>query len=141
MSQSPFDELEQFYRDYNAAFNAADLATVESRFTFPWLVISAGGIRQVEDGPDRSDHYRSVIDALKAKGWSGSRIDRYEQFRIGEDGALVAVHYSRLRGDGSVIDGGRAGYMLRHGSDGWKFTAILDGFGRDGDRAGDGGLE
>jgi ketosteroid isomerase-like protein len=134
MSGSPFDALEQFYMDYNAAFNAANLATVESHFIFPWLVISAAGVRQVEDGPDRSAHYQSVIDALRAKGWSGSRIDRYEQYRMGEDSALVAVHYSRLRADGSMIDSGRAGYMLRHTDDGWKFTAILDGFGRDGDR-------
>ena len=121
----PFDDVEAFYGPYREAFHSGDMAAVDALFEYPYLLSNADGVREV----DNSDFYRGLFDNLKSGGWTGSRFDSFRKLRMGKDGAIVMVEYSRLRADGSVMNGGRAAYVLRHRPDGWKLVGILDGFG------------
>jgi ketosteroid isomerase-like protein len=120
----PFDDIEAFFGPYSAAFRSGDMAAIDALFEYPYLLSNADGTREVAN----SDFYQSLHDKLKGKGWVGSRFDSFRKFRSGQDGAIVVVDYSRLRPDGSVLNGGRAAYVMRHRADGWKLIGILDDF-------------
>ena len=122
----PFDEIEDFYKAYGRAFNAADLPAIDAMFEYPYLLTNAEGSRQVEN----SDFYRSLLESLKKAGWAGSRVENFQKIRMGKDGAIIIVDYMRLRADGSELNGNRAAYLLRHRADGWKLVGIVDGYGK-----------
>jgi ketosteroid isomerase-like protein len=121
----PFDDVEAFYGPYRKAFHSGDMAAIEALFEYPYVLSNPEGVREIHD----SSFYKALFDKLKGGGWIGSRFDRFRKLRMGKDGAIVMVDYSRLREDGSVMNSGSAAYVLRHRPDGWKLVGILDGFG------------
>ena len=125
----PFDTIEAFYERYGEAFNTGDLVAIEAMFDYPWLLSSAAGVRQIEADADPSAFYATLLASLRQRGWARSTVESFAKFRMGVDGALIAVDFARLRDDGSVLETGRAGYFLRDRPDGWKIAAIVDGLG------------
>ena len=125
-AHDPFDDLDGFYEAYGKAFTAADVATIDVMFEYPYLLTNAEGSKQVEN----VEFYRSLLEHLKQVGFAGSRVSNYKKIRMGKDGAIIIVDYMRLRADGSELNGNTAAYLLRHRADGWKLVGIVDGYGK-----------
>jgi ketosteroid isomerase-like protein len=124
-ARDPFDDIEAFYEPYRKAVYTCDMAAIDTMFEYPYMISDADGIREIPN----SDLYRQACAYFKSIGAAGSNFDSFRKLRMGRDGAMVMLRYTRVHTDGSVLKKGRATYFLRHRPDGWKFVGIIDEFG------------
>ena len=87
---------------YLAGLNARDTAMIRSAFNFPHMRIGAKGNLARFEKPDDYD-FGHFFRATSADGWHHSRWDRTEAVFATEGKVHVAVNFTRLREDGSVI--------------------------------------
>jgi ketosteroid isomerase-like protein len=121
----PFDEIEAFYEPYRKAVYTSDIAALDNMFEYPYLHSDATGSREVPN----IEVFRATCESLRTSGAAGSNFDTFRKLRMGKDGAVVMLKYTRMHKDGSVMRTGRATYFLHHRPDGWKFVGIFDEFG------------
>lgn len=122
------DELDAFFAAYSDAFAARDLAAIDALFEYPFVVLNADGAREVED----LEFYRDLLDQFQGSEWATTRVEKVQKMRMGKDGAILRIEYTRLRADGSKLTGSNlpfengSAYLLRRRDDGWKIVGLVD---------------
>lgn len=120
------EALKALYRTYILAWNARDLDTYCGLFAFP--VAIGGGGREPDIVPDLAAwraRTHGNLEALAARGWSTSTIGALHVGVMAADTAIITVDYTRLKEDGTWIEGGTSNYVTRKLNGEWKMVGLL----------------
>jgi NTF2-like protein (DUF6841) len=121
------EEIQAFYPEYIDAFNCEDLTGLAGLFSYPWGVVS--GKRGLSVIKDEAEFFRVLSKmkaSLRSRGWSRTGIEMTRAWPTGNDIGLLIADYARYRGDGSVLERGRACYTLRRDAGRWKIAAMME---------------
>ena len=120
-------ELESFYTAYIDAFNREDIDHLSDCFALPyaWVTGDRGLITVADEGAHQRGFGRIVID-LKERGWARSAIDRFKAFAFADNLAMIVADYTRYKGDGAILERGRACYTLRRDGKSWKIVTVSE---------------
>ena len=114
-------EVIQAYERYLEAFLADDVAAIDALVQYPLAYIAEGTVRMLDEYPIKP----SAL--MAAKDWHTSIDLEYEVIGLSETKAhLVLKRCTRVRRDGSPIEGVFAFYAWTRTEDGWKMFAVSD---------------
>lgn len=110
--------LEQFMRDYAAAWNRHDADGIAREF-----------YRTREAFADESARLAQGFEALRAQGYSHSDIIEVKACRMGPDEAWAGMRFVRLTAAGEPLGPPlrASAYTLRRFSDGWRIVRVGPG--------------
>jgi hypothetical protein len=114
-------EVIEAYERYLAAFLADDLAAIDALVQYPLAYIGDGKVSMLDQWPFKPSTLRRL------KSWHTSIDMAYEVIGISETKAhLVLKRCTRVRRDGSPIEGVFAFYAWTRTAEGWKMFALSD---------------
>jgi ketosteroid isomerase-like protein len=127
MADPIVSELEEFYRSYIERFNGKDLSAFLRVFAYPNAVLTGEQGLSVHAGEaEMATAFRQFMNALQARGWDHSRVNALQVHPLSDALALLVADYTRYRADGSVLEPGRACYMVRREEGGWKVLTLAE---------------
>ena len=118
--------IEGVYRDYVAAFNREDGAGVARLLSYPIMVEGGNSPpTTIADAEGYQHMIEGVFEEFKALGWVRSQIDKLQAFPTAGDTGVLLAHFSRWRGDGSLIVAGSGHYVMRKSDGRWSIIAAI----------------
>ena len=116
------DSPETFIKRYFQEFNSMKVdSDPESTFVFPAAIINDGKIRYIQNASDGVFDY----DAIKATGWSYSKISKVTVLSEEKKSSLVKVHFTRNNERDEVLSNNAVFYALTKTKDGWRVISAI----------------
>jgi hypothetical protein len=121
-------EMKAFYDHYIERFNSGDEAGANACYAYPWNLVTDSKVIAMASPDSGKGLFTALYDRLRPLGWTATEIDKVDAYPAGTNGGLLRVDYRRVRGDGSVIETGRACYMVERTDGRWHFVGCVDSF-------------
>ena len=116
-----FGEVIEMYRRYIETFMSDDMDVLNALVSYPLAYIGEGVVTMHTEFPIRPS------DLMTQTGWHDTLDINYEVIGISETKAhLILKSGTRVRQDGSAIEGIRAYYAWTKTPDGWRMFAVSD---------------
>jgi len=127
MSEAIVREVEAFYQAYIDGFNREDTDFFLRAFSYPnaFLTGEQGMLIHAKES-DMQRFYQGVMASIQARGWDRSAVDRMQVSLFSETLAMIVADYTRYKKDNSILEQGRACYMVRRDSGSWKITTVSE---------------
>lgn len=120
-------EVEAFYHAYIDAFNREDTDFFLRAFCYPNAFLTGEqGMTINAKESDMQRFYQNVMASIQARGWDRSAVDRLQVQPFSETLAMVTADYTRYKKDNTILEQGRACYMMRRDGDSWKMLTIAE---------------
>ena len=119
-------KIENLYRTYVETFNRGDAAGIAQLFSFPAMMGGHGHPPMAV--PDAATYVRMIegtLDQFRSRGWARTEIDRLQTVVTAGGTAFLVTDFTRYRGDGSVLDGGSATYVMLCSEGRWSIIAAM----------------
>ena len=93
----------------------------ESTFVFPAAIINEGKIRYIQNASEGVFDY----EAIKATGWSYSKISKVTVLSEEKKTSLVKVNFTRNNERDEVLSNNAVFYALTKTKDGWRVISAI----------------
>ena len=117
--QASVDAAMKCLDDFMTAFNARDIAGMESAFNFPTVRFASNTMTIIEPGTMKPERFASGALAE----WDHSAWERRNVIHAGPDKVHFDTRFTRYRKDGSVIGGFDSIYVVTCESGHWGIKA------------------
>ena len=126
MSSAPlFDTIATFFNEIASAFGAADLPRFRQLYALPCMVLTPQGAQPLMTESDFEALFTPMLQRLRAQHFARSAFARLTVKQLGPTIALAAMHWTRYRADGSVLETLGATYTLVLGDGRWRIMALI----------------
>ena len=116
------DSPETFIKRYFQEFNSMKVGSdPESTFVFPAAIINEGKIRYIQNASEGVFDY----EAIKATGWSYSKISKVTVLSEEKKTSLVKVDFTRNNEKDEVLSNNAVFYALTKTNDGWRVISAI----------------
>jgi len=116
------DSPETFVKRYFQEFNSMKVdSNPESTFVFPAAIINDGKIRYIQNASEGVFDY----EAIKATGWSYSKISKVTVLSEEKRSSLVKVDFTRNNERDEVLSNNSVFYALTKTKDGWRVVSAI----------------
>ena len=116
------DSPETFIKRYFQEFNSMKVdSDPESTFVFPAAIINEGKIRYIQNASEGVFDY----EAIKATGWSYSKILKATVLSEEKKTSLVKVNFTRNNETDEVLSNNAVFYALTKTKDGWRVISAI----------------
>jgi hypothetical protein len=119
------DEIRQLMHAIGRAFSDLDFDAWLALFCAPRTVISRGTVFSSSSYEDTRSMMQPVFDSLRQRGFSHTRLDACRIKLLGDTSAMASTVWSRLDGNGSVIETLGATYTLVSTGGLWKVAVVM----------------
>jgi ketosteroid isomerase-like protein len=116
--------IDRAYRSYTDAFIGGDLSNVVKYVSNPLVVVSQKEVRVLPTAADVETFYRAVLQGLKERGYSHSKLLEVNVRLLGTGVALVSIVTKRYKTDGSELETLGFTYLFRKTEGVWKIAVI-----------------
>ncbi len=116
--------IDRAYRSYTDAFIAGDLSTIMKYCSNPLVVVSQKEVRVLPTAADVETFYRAVLQGLKERGYSHSKLSEVNVRLLGTGVALVSIVTTRYKTDGSELETLGVTYLFRKTEGIWKLAVL-----------------
>lgn len=106
------------------AFSKLDFDAWLALFSVPRMVISKGVVFSSSSDEDTRNVMMPVFDSLRRRGFSHTRLDKCQIKLLSDTTAVASTVWTRLDGDGGVIETLGATYTLVLSGDTWKVAVV-----------------
>ncbi|MGH7962037.1 MAG: DUF6841 family protein [Candidatus Binatia bacterium] len=127
MSEALVREVEAFYQAYIDGFNREDIDFFLRAFSYPnaFLTGEQGLIIHAKES-DMQHFYQSTMASIQARGWDRSAVDHVRVSLFSDTLAMIVADYTRYKKDNSILEQGRACYMVRRDGGTWKMLTVSE---------------
>ena len=116
------DSPETFIKRYFQEFNSMKVdSDPESTFVFPAAIINEGKNRYIRNASEGVFDY----EAIKATGWSYSKISKVTVLSEEKKSSLVKVNFTRNNEKDEVLSNNAVFYALTKTKDGWRVISAI----------------
>ena len=116
------DSPETFIKRYFQELNSMKVdSDPESTFVFPAAIINEGKIRYIQNASEGVFDY----EAIKATGWSYSKISKVTVLSEEKKTSLVKVNFTRNNETDEVLSNNAVFYALTKTKDGWRVISAI----------------
>ena len=115
---SPETFIKRYFQEFNSMKVDSDPA---STFVFPAAIINEGKIRYIQNASEGVFDY----EAIKATGWSYSKISKVTVLSEEKKTSLVKVNFTRNNERDEVLSNNAVFYALTKTKDGWRVVSAI----------------
>ena len=115
---SPETFIKRYFQEFNSMIVDSD---PESTFVFPAAIINEGKIRYIRNASEGVFDY----EAIKATGWSYSKISKVTVLSEEKKSSLVKVNFTRNNEKDEVLSINSVFYALTKTKDGWRVISAI----------------
>ena len=115
---SPETFIKRYFHEFNSMIVDSD---PESTFVFPAAIINEGKIRYIRNASEGVFDY----EAIKATGWSYSKISKVTVLSEEKKSSLVKVNFTRNNEKDEVLSNNSVFYALTKTKDGWRVISAI----------------
>ena len=115
---SPETFIKRYFQEFNSMIVDSD---PESTFVFPAAIINEGKIRYIRNASEGVFDY----EAIKATGWSYSKISKVTVLSEEKKTSLVKVNFTRNNEKDEVLTNNAVFYALTKTKDGWRVISAI----------------
>lgn len=125
MHKQKQDEIRQLMHAVGEAFSNLDFDAWLAHFCVPRTVISKGVVFSSSSYDDTRSMILPVFDSLRKRGFSYTRLDNCRIKLLGDTSAMASTVWTRLDGNGNVIETLGATYTLVSAGGLWKVAVVM----------------
>lgn len=108
-----------------ARFGSADLPTLRTLYHLPCTAIIAQGPQVLLDSAAFDSFFTAMLARLRGQGFHHSVYRDISVKTLAPSIALAGMHWTRYRGDGSVLETLGATYTLLQNDSVWRIAALI----------------
>lgn len=120
-----FQEVKALFEEIAASFGGGDLARYRRTIALPCIVVSPLGAQPLRDQAEFDALFVPMMQRLKDQGFARSAFERLSVKRLAPNMALAAMHWTRYRADGGVLETLGATYTLVQRDGEWKLAVLM----------------
>jgi hypothetical protein len=120
-----FDSVAAFFDDIARTFGGGDLAGFRALYQLPAMVVVPQGAYPLADTAEFDAFFAVMLDRLREQHFARSAWERLSVKTLAPTLALAAMHWTRYRADGSVLETLGATYTLVRNDGGWRIVALV----------------
>ena len=117
--------LRAFFDDIASAFGAGDMPRFRQLYALPCVVLTAEGALPLLDDGAFTDFFAALLARLRTLDFARSAFRDLTVTQLTPSIALAAMHWTRYRGDDSVIETLGATYTLVLQDGRWRIMALI----------------
>lgn len=122
---SNFDAIAAFFDAIATTFGGGDLAGFRALYQLPAMVVVAQGAHVLGDSAEFDAFFAVMLDRLRAQHFARSAYRDLSVKTLAPGLALAAMHWTRYRADGSVLETLGATYTLVEREGAWHIVALV----------------
>ena len=119
------EAITETFRNYLESFQTLEPKNVVPYCHVPGLFISAQGVRMMADAKEVTAFIAQLMESLKTRGFSSSKITDMRVNPMGENITLVSVRRIRYTADGQELERIGETYTFRKIADDWKIVTAM----------------
>ena len=108
-----------------ARFGSADLHDLRALYQLPCLAIIAPTSQVLADSAAFDTLFTTLLERLRGQGFHHSAYRDLSVKTLAPTLALAAMHWTRYRGDGTVLETLGATYTLVQADGAWRIAALI----------------
>lgn len=120
-----FPAIAALFDQVAARFGSADLPTLRTLYHLPCTAILAQGPQVLLDSVAFDDFFTALLERLRGQGFHHSVYRDLSVKTLAPGLALASMHWTRFRGDGSVLETLGATYTLVQTEGAWRMAALV----------------
>lgn len=113
-----------FFDDIAASFGGGDLPRFRALYHLPAMVVMPQGAYAIRDTAEFDGFFGGTLERLRTQNFARSAYKRLSVKTLAPGMALAAMHWTRYRADGSVLETLGATYTLIERDGGWRIVAL-----------------
>lgn len=117
--------VKDFMQRYCAAFRPGNVERVATFYRQPMTMIQNGRVTVFDTRQSLVTAFTALLDALVARGFTGSDIDRMAIAAVAHDVFFVSAGFTRRGAGGSVLERVGATYTLLRDACDFKIAAVV----------------
>ncbi|MBX9607555.1 MAG: DUF4440 domain-containing protein [Gammaproteobacteria bacterium] len=114
-----------FFDDIASSFGAGDLPRFRALYQLPAMIVVPQGAQVLHDSAEFDAFFAVMLDRLRAERFARSSYERLSVKTLGPGLALAAMHWTRWRDDGSVLETLGATYTVVERDGRWRIVALI----------------
>ncbi len=122
---SNFAAIAAVFDQVAARFGQTDLPTLRALYHLPCTAILAQGPQVIPDSDAFDKFFGAILAHLRGQGFHHSAYRDLSVKTLAPGLALASMHWTRFRGDGSVLEALGATYTLVETDGVWRMAAII----------------
>ena len=113
-----------FFDEIAASFGGGDVPRFRALYHLPAMVVMPQGAYALRDSAEFDTFFGAILERLRAQNFACSAYERLSIKTLAPGMALAAMHWTRYRADGSVLETLGATYTLIERDGGWRIVAL-----------------
>ena len=122
---SNYDAIAAFFDQIATTFGAGDLPGFRALYQLPATVVVAQGAQPLANVAEFDAFFAVMLDRLREQHFARSAYERLSVKTLAPNLALAAMHWTRYRADGSVLETLGATYTLVQSDGAWRIVALI----------------
>jgi hypothetical protein len=122
---SNYDAIAAFFDQIATTFGAGDLPGFRALYQLPAMVMVAQGAQPLANVAEFDAFFAVMLDRLREQHFARSAYERLSVKTLAPNLALAAMHWTRYRADGSVLETLGATYTLVQRDGAWRIVALV----------------
>ncbi len=122
---SNFDAIAAFFDEIAETFGSGDLPRFRALYQLPAMVVMAQGAQVLADTAAFDTFFAMMLDRLRQQHFARSAYRGLSVKTVAPSVALAAMHWTRYRADGSVLETLGATYTLVQRDGAWRIVALV----------------
>jgi len=120
-----FDAIAAFFEQIAETFGGGDLPRFRALYQLPAMVVVAQGAHTLADTAEFDAFFAVMLDRLREQQFARSAYRDLSVKTLAPTLALAAMHWTRYRADGSVLETLGATYTLVRNEGAWRIVALV----------------
>lgn len=126
MNKDPnYAAIAAFFDQIAETFGAGDLPRFRALYQLPAMVVVAQGGHPLADVAEFDAFFAVMLDRLRGENFARSAYQGLSVKTLAPTLALAAMHWTRYRADGSVLETLGATYTLVQSNGAWRIVALV----------------
>jgi len=125
MTTDNHTQIKQLFQAIGETFSNLDFDAWLSHFTTPRTIISKGNVFSSASTEETRNMMMPVFQSLRQRGFTHTRLDKCHIKLLGDTNAMASTVWTRLDGNGDVIETLGATYTLVLADDAWKVAVVM----------------
>ncbi|HBN16285.1 MAG: hypothetical protein CMQ46_03390 [Gammaproteobacteria bacterium] len=125
MSKDKHTEITHLMQSIGETFSRLDFDAWLALFTTPRTIISKGNVFSSTSAEETRNKMMPVFDSLHQRGFAHTRLDKCHIKLLGDTNAMASTVWTRLDGNGDVIETLGATYTLVLADGAWKVAVVM----------------
>lgn len=124
MTDTTFDDLDEFFETYRRAYTDLDLDAILEHYNVPLLSITPDDLYWLTEEADVRSIMSAYLDTLRDGDYDRGEIDDLAYHPLTDLDVIASSAWTRYTTQGDVFERLGTTYLLRHTDDGWRIIAL-----------------